>query len=93
MVLLQEQKFKTYNNELTHFLREYRRTMQGHAGGMALAPWTHGHESDWRRRAMRLVLLHPSQNCVAFLFQCLPEARQAQSWDQVARMLFGDDVQ
>jgi dynein heavy chain len=28
MVLLQEQKFKTYNSELTHLLKEYRRVVQ-----------------------------------------------------------------
>ena len=65
---------------LKEFLREYR---QARCGAWAK-------EANWHKRAMQLVLLHPSRNCLAYLFECVPEARSAQSWDEVARMVFSD---
>ena len=65
---------------LKEFLRVYRQVNRD--------AWTQ--EANWHKRAMQLVLLHPSRNCLAYLFECVPEARSAQSWDEITRMLFSD---
>lgn len=67
MVLLQEQKFKTYNQELTYFLKEYRRVTQMVKPIVSNLLKPHVENLDFKMRPGMVTLTWTSMNIEGYL--------------------------